>query len=68
MKNRKEEKRKAGVRWGLVAGIILVCLISYATVPRLVVKQVEKDDGTLEYHVIWEGNLAMASDVMKINS
>ena len=58
MKNKIDEKRKAGIKWGLVSGIIIFCLVAYATFPRPILQ--EDDEGT--WHVIWEGNLAMAAE------
>jgi len=57
-KEKKINGKKAGVRTGLIAGIIIVSLIIAFNVPKPVIEI--EDSGT--WHVVWEGSLAQAAE------
>ena len=51
----KIKNKKAGMRWSIVAAVVVATLVILANFPNI-----EVDDG--EWHVIWKGNLASAAE------
>ena len=57
--NKEYMVKKAGVRWGVVFGVFVVCfLLGTKMIPSPVLKQ---DDDRV-WHVVWEGSLAEATE------
>lgn len=52
-------KKKAGIRAGLVVALVIGLTFAYITLPSL---QLVQDKDTKSWHVIWESNLAHAAE------
>ena len=57
MKKEKKEVKKAGVRVGVISGLIVAILLMSFTLPTPVI---ENEEGT--WHIIWKGNSASAAE------
>jgi len=53
----EKNRKKAGFRLGLISVLVIGMMFTFMTVPRPVI---EHNEG--EWHIIWEGNLASATE------
>jgi len=56
--NKINDKKKAGMRAGLVIALVTGMMFAYLTIPH---PHLEQDDGK-SWHVVWESNLADAAE------